>query len=315
MRPKVSIIVPVYNTEMYLDRCLTSLINQTLKDIQIIVVNDGSTDDSLNIISKYAENDSRILIVNQVNQGSGTARKVGINYAEGEYVIVCDSDDWVELDMYENLYEEATKSNVDLVSCDSVIEYPDRSCIVSSHLKSSTQQELIVEVLSGSNNSSCNKMIKRSIIQDNRINFQEGINLGEDALFLYKLLPHIHLISSISKPYYHYRRTLNSGSCTGTMNMNKALQLRSVFEWLSLNYDAKYKEYKHIQAVNVAFAMLRADDMDAKIFRKFLSDQIKWCAFTMKASILKQILVYSAKLFRPVFIKKIFVLTYPYVYR
>ena len=114
---KVSIVVPVYNTEKYLDKCLDSLVNQTLKDIEIICVNDGSTDSSLSIIEKYAEIDSRVVIVNQVNQGQSAARNSGIKIAQGEYVGFLDSDDWADLTMFEKLYTQAKDLDTDITMC------------------------------------------------------------------------------------------------------------------------------------------------------------------------------------------------------
>lgn len=101
---KISIIVPVYNTEKFLEKCLNSLINQTLKDIEIICINDGSTDKSLQILEKFANKDKRIQIINQTNSGLSVARNIGIKKAKGEYIGFVDSDDWVDLNFFEQLY-------------------------------------------------------------------------------------------------------------------------------------------------------------------------------------------------------------------
>ena len=111
---KISIIVPVYNVEKYLERCLDSLINQTLKDIEIICINDGSTDNSSEILKEYAKKDSRIIIINQNNQGISVARNNGMNKAKGKYIGFVDSDDWVDLDFFEKLYKAAEKHNAQI---------------------------------------------------------------------------------------------------------------------------------------------------------------------------------------------------------
>ena len=111
---KVSVIVPVYNTEKYLEKCLNSLINQTLHDIEVICVNDGSTDNSLNILNQYAQKDNRIKIINQENKMQGAARNAGTQIAAGEYIGFVDSDDWIDLDYFEKLYNAATKYNLDI---------------------------------------------------------------------------------------------------------------------------------------------------------------------------------------------------------
>ena len=112
---KISVIIPVYNVENYLKECLDSIINQTLNDLEIICINDGSTDNSLKILQDYGETDDRILIVNQENNGAGAARNVGLNYSKGEYIHFMDADDYLELTAYEELYDIAHKNSLDMV--------------------------------------------------------------------------------------------------------------------------------------------------------------------------------------------------------
>lgn len=112
---KVSIIVPVYNVEKYIDRCLKSLVNQTLKDIEILIINDGTPDNSMKVCEKYAKNDNRIKIFNKENEGLGLTRNYGIKRANGEYIAFVDSDDYVALDMCENLYKAAIENKADVV--------------------------------------------------------------------------------------------------------------------------------------------------------------------------------------------------------
>ena len=113
--PKVSVIIPVYNVEQYLHECLDSVINQTLKEIEIICVDDGSTDSSLEILKEYAAKDNRITVIAQENLHAGVARNAGLTVAKGEYVHFLDSDDWVDLDTYEKLYNIIKKQNVNLI--------------------------------------------------------------------------------------------------------------------------------------------------------------------------------------------------------
>ena len=111
---KVSVIVPIYNTEKYIGKCLNSLVNQTLRDIEIICVNDGSTDNSMITVRKFANNDFRIKIIEQENKKQGAARNAGMRIATGEYISFVDSDDWVDLDFYEKLYNAAKNHNFDI---------------------------------------------------------------------------------------------------------------------------------------------------------------------------------------------------------
>ena len=115
MNPKVSIIVPVYNVELYLDRCIQSLVNQTLKDIEIILVDDGSPDNCPCLCDGYARNDSRIRVIHKQNEGLGYARNSGLEVATGDYVTFCDSDDCVSVNTYEYCYGIAIKENLDIV--------------------------------------------------------------------------------------------------------------------------------------------------------------------------------------------------------
>lgn len=113
--PKISVLIPIFNVEKYLEECLDSVVNQTLRDIEIICINDGSTDDSLKIIKKYANNDDRIVIINKKNSGYGDSMNKGLKKATGEYVGIVESDDWIELDAFEKLYDLAIENDVDIV--------------------------------------------------------------------------------------------------------------------------------------------------------------------------------------------------------
>ena len=114
--PKISVIVPVYNVEKYLSECLDSIVNQTLKDIEIICLNDGSTDNSFSILKEYALKDERIILIDKENDGLGYTRKIGLDNAKGEYILFCDSDDYyAELTAFEELYNYIEKVKVDVV--------------------------------------------------------------------------------------------------------------------------------------------------------------------------------------------------------
>ena len=125
--PLVSVIVPVYNVERYLNRCLNSIISQTFKDIEIICVNDGSTDTSLKILKEYQKIDNRIIVINKENEGVSKSRNKGIEVAKGEYIVFVDSDDWINLDMVEYMYNKAKNTDTDIVMCTYMREYINNS--------------------------------------------------------------------------------------------------------------------------------------------------------------------------------------------
>ena len=117
MIPKVSLIIPVYNAEKYLQECLDSAINQTLENIEIIIVNDGSTDNSLTICKRYSQKDSRIKLISQKNSGVAVARNIALQTATGEYIAFMDSDDYIDKNMLFDMYTKAKRDNADIVTC------------------------------------------------------------------------------------------------------------------------------------------------------------------------------------------------------
>lgn len=127
MGPKVSIVVPIYNVEAYLSRCLDSILSQTLQDIEVIAVNDGSTDASGEILDQYASKDTRIIVIHKKNGGVSAARNDGIQLVKGEYIGFVDPDDWIDHDMYEALYHSAVEEKADIVMCTYMREFGTHS--------------------------------------------------------------------------------------------------------------------------------------------------------------------------------------------
>ena len=120
---KVSVIIPIYNVEEYLEECIDSILNQSLDNVEILCINDGSTDNSLSILNKYSERNSNIKIINQENTGAGTARNRALKFAEGEYIYFLDGDDYLDKDTLLICYEEAKKNNLDIVTFDAILFY------------------------------------------------------------------------------------------------------------------------------------------------------------------------------------------------
>ena len=203
--PKVTIIVPIYNVEKYLKKCLESLVNQTLQNIEIILVNDGSTDNSGEIAKKYQKQfENKIIYLEKENGGLSDARNFAIPYAKGEYIAFLDSDDYVEKDMYENMYKIAKKENSDMVECDLYWEYPNKIKIDTGKIYHG-KKEMIekVRVIAW------NKLIKRDIVQKNKIEFPKGYRY-EDVEFTYKLIPYLSKVSFLKEPCIHYIQRENS---------------------------------------------------------------------------------------------------------
>ena len=231
-QPKVSIIVPIYNVEKYLERCIRSLINQTLKDIEIILVDDSSTDSSLEICNKLASEDTRIKVIHKVNEGAGMARNAGLEVAMGEYIGFVDSDDFVGEDMFETLYTKAENYGSDLVMSGVLFVdgnmFSEQGELVSkiyfetdTHFE--TQEELkelrmgIVGALpedpddSKYGMSTAKNLFKHEVIKKNNIVFEsERKMISEDAIFMIDFISSIKKATGIPEAFYRYCRNGNS---------------------------------------------------------------------------------------------------------
>ena len=202
---KISIIVPFYNVENYIEKCLQSLVNQTLEDIEILLVNDGSQDNSEMIAKQFVEKyPNKIIYLKKENGGLSDARNYAIPYAKGEYIAFLDSDDYVETNMYEEMYNKAKEENLDYVECDFLWEYPDKT-LESKGKQYNNKKEMFIHTRVVA----WNKLIKREIVQDNHLEFPKGYRY-EDVEFFYKLLPLIHHYGIVQKPFIHYVQRENS---------------------------------------------------------------------------------------------------------
>ena len=209
--PKVSVIVPFYNVEGYIEKSLDTLVNQTLQDIEIILVNDGSKDNSILIAKKFLEKyPKKIVYLEKENGGLSDSRNYALPYAKGEYVAFLDSDDYVEKDMYEKMYEIAKKENSDMVECDFYWEYHDKKKIDTGVIYYG-QNEMVEKVRVVA----WNKLIKREILDKTKIEFPKGLRY-EDVEFTYKLVPFLNKVSFLKKPCVHYVQ--RDGSISNTQN-------------------------------------------------------------------------------------------------
>lgn len=218
---KVSVIIPVYNVENYLRKCLDSLVNQTLKDIEIIVVNDGTTDNSQEIINEYVKKyPKKVVSIIQENGGQGTARNTGLLHAKGEYIGYVDSDDYVEENMYEELYKKAKEEDSDIVICG--------NNVVKENYDFLSKEEVDKEFLLGKM-AVWNKIYKKNIIVDNKIQFRSKV-WYEDLDFTMKVYFSSKKISYVDKPLYNY--LLREGSTMNNNNIKRNLELIQAFDSL-----------------------------------------------------------------------------------
>ena len=259
--PKVSVIVPVYNVEKYLRQCLDSLVNQTLTDIEIICINDGSTDGSLAILEDYASKDKRIRLISQENQGQGVARNRGIELSSGEYIGFVDPDDWVELNTYEELYSKAKEQSLDIVEYtykeynlhsgttkiwNNKIKIPENEIFTFKKCPLYTFFSTML--------GPCNKIYRTNFIKNNNIKFSNS-KLAEDHIFTIKSRIFANKIIFINKPFYNYR-VYKGSSCKRITNqvLNVIDIVKEVENLLiSLNkYNDLKNEYKKYAGLTLA---------------------------------------------------------------
>lgn len=206
--PKISVIVPIYNVEKYIERCLRSLFEQTLDDIEYIFVNDCTQDNSMGILEKilkeYPHRIKQVKIVNhEQNQGQAGARTSGMKAMTGEYMIHCDPDDWVELDMYEIMFNKAVEINADIVTTAFIVE--DSSRTIINVIPDNTAYESILNFKFSSR--LFDKLIRCSLIKEYQIYPYIGINSGEDLNIIIRAFYYSNTIYNISIPLYHYNNT------------------------------------------------------------------------------------------------------------
>ncbi len=233
---KVSVVIPVYNTEEYLDECLNSVENQTLKDIEIICVNDGSTGSVMDILKKHQKSDDRIKIIEQENSGVSAARNRGIIAARGDYIAFLDSDDYVASYAYEKAYKDAVNNNADVVQFgkldfgfDKKINLKDYSyddSLIKSY--SRKDKENPFKALKLNTDSVLDKLWKHSFLMDNKISFKQGLSFGEDNLFGCISAQFIHKLVADENVLY-FRRVNRPGSA---MQINNEVIEKKVDNYL-----------------------------------------------------------------------------------
>lgn len=247
-QPTVSIIIPVYNVEKYLQECLDSIIKQNLKEIEIICIDDGSTDSSPVILKEYAAQDPRIKILKQQNRGQGAARNLGIKKARGKYIGFVDSDDWVSKNYFEKLFTAAQKNNADVTSTTGVF----LSCGTKADVRKSVGIELGTNLLSDldryatilTTGITVNKLYRRDFLTDNNILFPEKRVFGEDNFVVFFSVMLANKIACVHDANYYYRQRENS---TVTQQIS---------DWF----------FTIIDAYRVIFDRIKTSNLNAKAF-------------------------------------------------
>ena len=280
----ISIIVPVYNAEKYLGKCLKSLTNQTLKNIEIICINDGSKDRSAKILSEFSKKDDRIIIINQKNSGLCVARNIGLDNAKGKYIGFVDSDDFVDIDFYEKLYNSAIKHKADIIAS-GIIRF--------NKFKSKKYLKIKKEIITNNFKEKCkildipekcyvwNKIYLLEKFEKFNFRFKENI-LYEDMYFTPQVLKNLKTLVTVPNTYYHYRK--NPKSIVYTKCEKKEQDYKTGKKWVidflkdnGINLDeqlSKTKKYK-ILGLTVFKKRIKANKTTYNLF-----SIIKWSKTT-----------------------------------
>ena len=305
---KISVIIPVYNSSTYLRKCLDSVVNQTLKDIEIIVINDGSTDDSKNIIEEYLCKYKNIIFIDQENKGIGKTRNIVIKKATGEYITFVDSDDYIKENMLEEYYKYAKKHNFDLVIGSYIKKINNKEIIFENNKFKTGNVKTTPQILYLIEYGPWAKLYKREMLINNNIYFDEKRKY-EDMPFVSKALLKSKLIGQITEPYYYY--IIHNNSETTTMDKRvfdildilkeikdyykREYYLRDELDYVIIDKITTYMLQQRVQKDN----KLRIEFMDAGY--AFLNKNIKnWRGnkYYKKTNFLKRIIKNNKKILK-----------------
>lgn len=282
---KISVVVPVYNVEKYLKECIDSIINQTLEDIEIICVNDGSTDSSLEILNNYAKKDSRIIVINKSNSGYGHTMNMGLNAASGEYIGIIESDDFADKNMFEDLYKLAKEYDADIVKGDwynywSKNKFARKNNRISSaktlKLTNSKQDKSLLRI----NPSVWSAIYKKEFLNKYNIRFLETPGASyQDLAFSFKVFALAEKVILTDKAYLYYRQdNMNSSVKSKTKVYCVCDEYEEIDRFLEEYPDLKF-EFKVQEEINryngYVSSVLRIDDSVKPEFVKVFSDHFK----------------------------------------
>ena len=250
MNGKVSILVPIYNVEKNIERCVVSLFKQTYKNIEFIFVNDCTPDNSIEIlkqvIERFSEIKDQVYIINlEENKGIAEVRNTALDNAKGEFILFVDSDDYIEIDMVSLMYNRAMTENADIVVCDYLIEWKNKS--LTSYQKINNDKIKTINSLLELDTMPAmwNKLIRRSLFNINDLRFTKGRNMGEDYMIMPKLFYYANKIIKIDNALYHYLQ-LNPSAYTRSFNQKHKNDIIYSLQELTRFFEAKedYQIYK-----------------------------------------------------------------------
>lgn len=269
MKAKISIIVPVYNVEKYIDRCIQSILAQTYTNFELILVDDGSPDKCGKICDEYAKKDMRIKVIHKKNGGLGDARNCGLSIATGEYIGFIDSDDYIESDMYEKLINACIEKKSDIAVCGryDVVDGKLKKRFSFEGTKVLSNSEAIKAILTTNNidSSACDKLFRKKLFEN--IRFPKG-KLNEDIYVMTKIISNSNRVVHIgeSKYYYDHRPNSITTKCFSNRNMDSVEAAKEVLEYIKQNYPEFKKEadFFHYEIVSYTLSTINSRELKVK---------------------------------------------------
>lgn len=242
-KPLISIIVPIYNLENYIYRCLQSILGQTYTNFECLLIDDGSTDNSSKICDDFTLKDSRITVVHKKNEGVSIARNTGICVAKGEYICFLDGDDWYEPSLLEEAVYKIMETNSNVIMWG--INFYDGDRIYKKVVNKNDKLEIDqIDFFPEWFNAPWTKIIKKTFLEENKISFPENISMAEDMYFSYKCFSKLESIFFINKPLYNYYNMRQDSACN-TMNKKKVMDEIKCIDLLESELNNTYKVFKN----------------------------------------------------------------------
>lgn len=258
-KPIISIIVPVYNVEKYIHKCIDSILSQSYTDFEVLLIDDGSTDSSGIICDEYARKDARIRVFHKENGGVSSARNIGILNAKGKYSIHVDADDWIEINMLQMMFSQIKKRNSDMLIVDYFKNNNKKQNKIIQKPSSLNPYDCICDILTGNlMGSTCNKLVKHELYMKHNICFPTNINYCEDCMVVIQLLLQANKIDYLNEAFYHYN--YNPSSITAKpvkTNLNGLINYNYHLDTI-LGHNLYFKEAIIISKIKTKSTLLRS---------------------------------------------------------
>lgn len=299
---KVSIIIPVFNSEKFLNECINSVIDQPFNDYELILINDGSSDNSGHICEEYSSKNEKVKIIHQSNKGVSSARNIGLREAKGEWISFVDSDDWISKNYFEVFNNANPQSDIIFLNLKMYNNKTDYREVVFDKFELDRNNFLVNHHLHPHFFGPCGKFYKAEIIKKNELLFDESLYYGEDSLFNLEILKFVKLVSSYPKSFYNYRRYVDNSLSKNKPSYQKTLDLYQKCRHAMQEIPPKYYTPNISKIVDRVLMSLFEDKSIAEMERKaelkkLLNSEYKTISYIFRNSkVLKHLLSFSKKI-------------------